>query len=110
MAHDGPDGCEAPFLVPGGGKTGNRESGDALNPQFAQPGGGGLVLRRECTEDGRGVLAELTQKGMAQLVEAAPTHLRGVRAHIVDLITPEEGEVLAKVFDRVMTHLRESNG
>ncbi|GAB2829097.1 hypothetical protein GCM10027200_30670 [Lentzea nigeriaca] len=81
-----------------------------VSHQVARMEKAGLVLRRECTEDGRGVLAELTPKGMAQLVEAAPTHLRGVRAHIVDLLSPEEGEVLAKVFDRVMTHLRESNG
>jgi DNA-binding MarR family transcriptional regulator len=81
-----------------------------VSHQVARMEKAGLVSRRECTEDGRGVLAELTPAGMTQLIAAAPTHLRGVREHIVDLLTPEEGEVLAKVFDRVMTHLRESNG
>jgi DNA-binding MarR family transcriptional regulator len=81
-----------------------------VSHQVARMEKAGLVLRRECPEDGRGVFAELTPLGMALLKESAPTHLDGVRKHIVDLLSAEEQEVLAKVFDRVMTHLREVDG
>ncbi len=70
----------------------------------------GLVRRRECPEDGRGVFAELTADGARVLQNSAPTHVRGVREHMVDLLSPEEQEVLAKVFSRVITHLRGVDG
>ncbi|MBB5154128.1 MarR family winged helix-turn-helix transcriptional regulator [Saccharopolyspora phatthalungensis] len=65
-----------------------------------------LVRRDECPSDGRGVLAVLTEKGLAKLREAAPTHVEGVREHMIDLLTPEELKVLAGVFGRLTTHLR----
>ncbi|MFI9810693.1 MarR family winged helix-turn-helix transcriptional regulator [Saccharothrix variisporea] len=70
----------------------------------------GLLVRRECPEDGRGVFAELTDKGMRTLEGSAPTHVEGVREHMIDLLSREEQEVLAKVFDRVITHLRGLDG
>ncbi|GAA3460345.1 MarR family transcriptional regulator [Saccharothrix yanglingensis] len=70
----------------------------------------GLLRRRECPEDGRGVFAELTDRGMAVLESAAPTHVEGVRAHMIDLLPREDQEVLAKVFERVITHLRSVDG
>src|SRR5690606_23529744 len=44
----------------------------------------GYVERRPCAEDGRGILAALTDEGFAALRAAAPVHLRGVREHFVD--------------------------
>ncbi|ONI82694.1 MarR family transcriptional regulator [Saccharothrix sp. ALI-22-I] len=70
----------------------------------------GLLLRRECPEDGRGVFAQLTDKGMTLLEGSAPTHVQGVREHMIDLLTRDEQEVVAKVFDRVITHLRSLDG
>lgn len=69
-----------------------------------------LLVRRECPEDGRGVLAELTDQGMRALETAAPTHVDGVRDHLIDLLSREEQEMLAKVFDRVITHVRSLDG
>lgn len=66
----------------------------------------GLVRRIECPNDGRGVFAELTGPGMALLREAAPTHVEGVREHLIDLLTPEEQQVLGVVFERVTERLR----
>ena len=43
----------------------------------------GLVERRRCPSDGRGLLAVLTDDGLALLRAAYPTHLRGVREHVV---------------------------
>jgi len=43
----------------------------------------GLVERERCPEDRRGFLAVLTDNGLHRLQEAYPTHLRGVRTHVV---------------------------
>jgi DNA-binding MarR family transcriptional regulator len=51
---------------------------------------GGLVERRPCPSDRRGSNAVLTPVGLQALATAAPTHLRGVREHFVDRLTPEQ--------------------
>lgn len=66
----------------------------------------GLVRREECPDDGRGVLAWLTENGIDLLRRAAPTHLAGVREHMIDLLDPDEQRVVARVFQRVSAHLR----
>ena len=40
----------------------------------------GLVARLRCPDDARGAYAVLTEAGRDRLVEAAPTHVRGVRS------------------------------
>ncbi len=65
----------------------------------------GLVLRGQCSEDGRGVSATMTDKGFKLLEEAAHTHVRGVRGYFVDNASPEEFEVIGRVMERVMNHL-----
>ncbi len=77
-----------------------------LSHQVTRMEQAGLVIRTECPSDGRGVFAELTDKGAEVLNTAAPTHLDGVRTHLIDLITDEEQAVLASVFERVDEHLR----
>ncbi|WP_093423182.1 MarR family winged helix-turn-helix transcriptional regulator [Saccharopolyspora flava] len=66
----------------------------------------GLVRRQECPEDGRGVLAVLTEDGLAKLREAAPSHVKGVREHIIDLLDDDEKKTLTAVFTRLTDHLR----
>jgi DNA-binding MarR family transcriptional regulator len=65
----------------------------------------GLVQRSSSPDDGRGILATLTDKGHDLLVRAAPTHVAGVRAHLVDLATPADFEALGRVFDAVADSL-----
>jgi len=43
----------------------------------------GLVERVRCPSDRRGLLAVLSDRGMACLEEVYPTHLRGVREHVM---------------------------
>ncbi len=76
-----------------------------LSHQIARMERAGLVRRVECPDDARGVIAELTDKGMDLLRAAAPTHVAGVRDHLVDLLTPEEHAALATMFERVLKHL-----
>lgn len=61
----------------------------------------GLVERVRCSEDGRGLFAQLTADGLAALRSTYPTHLRGVREWFSDLLTDEESEVLARALDRI---------
>ncbi|MER7077623.1 MULTISPECIES: MarR family winged helix-turn-helix transcriptional regulator [Saccharopolyspora] len=65
----------------------------------------GLVRRDECPDDGRGVLAVLTEEGAAKLREAAPSHVASVRENLVDILDEQEQEVLGRIFDRLTTHL-----
>lgn len=61
----------------------------------------GLIRRESCPSDARGTNAVLTDEGLDRLRAAAPVHLRGVREHVVDLLTPEEVAVLATALGRV---------
>jgi DNA-binding MarR family transcriptional regulator len=62
----------------------------------------GLVERRQCPSDRRGSNAVLTEKGVLRLNEAAPTHVRGVRAHFVDQLTERQLANLASALSAVV--------
>ncbi len=63
----------------------------------------GMVERSQCVEDGRGVLAVVTDEGRRRLTAAAPTHVAGVRRYLVDLLTTSELKTVADVFTKVDT-------
>lgn len=50
----------------------------------------GYVERQRCGSDARVVYAAVTDAGVARVQEAYPTHLSGVRRHLVDRLTPEQ--------------------
>ena len=61
----------------------------------------GLVERRRCPSDRRGSNAVLTDDGMRRLRAAAPTHVRGVRAHFIDQLSAQELANLASALSNV---------
>ena len=65
----------------------------------------GLVQRSRSDEDGRGIIASLTDKGHDLLVRAAHIHVQGVRDHLVDLAEDEDLAALGRVMDAVADHL-----
>lgn len=65
----------------------------------------GLVQRAVSPEDGRGVLAAMTDKGYELVKQVAPVHVNGVRDHLVDLATPEDFAALGRVMNAVADHL-----
>jgi DNA-binding MarR family transcriptional regulator len=69
----------------------------------------GLIERCAAEGDGRGVDARMTEKGWALLVEAAPTHVTGVREHFVDLATDEEFAAMGRLMNAVVDHLLTMN-
>lgn len=62
----------------------------------------GRVERTTCGADRRGVWAQLTERGLALLTEAAPAHVASVRRHFVDASRPEDFAALGRVFDAVL--------
>ena len=78
-----------------------------LSHQVARLEVAGLVRRARDPEDKRGVITELTEQGVAVLEKAAPTHVDGVRQHLIDLLSPEEQATIAAAFERVQAHLLE---
>ncbi|MCD1287062.1 MAG: MarR family winged helix-turn-helix transcriptional regulator [Brevibacterium sp.] len=67
----------------------------------------GLLERFAIPEDGRGVNCRMTEAGWELLTAAAPTHVTGVREHLVDLLDPEEMAVLGRIFTKVTAHMRD---
>ncbi|HET7311997.1 MAG TPA: MarR family transcriptional regulator [Mycobacteriales bacterium] len=56
----------------------------------------GLVERARCATDARVVYAALTEKGFERLQGAYPVHLRGVRRHLIDHLTPRQLAAIAE--------------
>lgn len=69
----------------------------------------GLVGREKCPEDRRGTFAVLTDDGMELVERVAPNHVRDVRRVLIDLVRPEERELLADVLERVVAAARLSS-
>ncbi|MGB0099696.1 MAG: MarR family transcriptional regulator [Nocardioides sp.] len=65
----------------------------------------GLVVRRSSPEDGRGVVAAVTDEGADLLARMAPLHVAGVRAHLVDLVSREDFAAVGRVMNAVADHL-----
>ena len=64
-----------------------------------------LVQRTTSPEDGRGIVCVMTDEGRDLLERAAQVHVRGVRAHLVDLADPDDFRAVARVFDAVADRL-----
>ena len=67
----------------------------------------GLVERHRCQSDGRRIWALLTDDGLALLEAAWPTHLDGVRRHVVDPIDPEDLPALQRSLEAMRSTLEQ---
>ena len=83
-------------------------SKSGLTYQVTQMERAGLVARRSCPSDVRGVIAELTDRGMEVLRQAAPGHVEAVREVLIDVLTPEQRDHLAQGLGEVSRRLRGS--
>jgi DNA-binding MarR family transcriptional regulator len=70
--------------------------------------GSGAVAREASDHDRRVMYATLTTDGVALLERAAPDHLRSVRRHLIDLLTPRQIDAMGEAFERVRSHLRDA--
>lgn len=83
-------------------------SKSGLTYQVGQLEKRGLVRRRTCPTDVRGVFAVLTGAGREVLDAAAPGHVAAVREVLIDVLSAEELELLADGLGRVGRRLRGS--
>ncbi|MFF4383238.1 MarR family winged helix-turn-helix transcriptional regulator [Kitasatospora sp. NPDC001547] len=81
-------------------------SKSGLTYQVTQLERAGLVARRSCPSDVRGVIAELTDRGREALRQAAPGHVALVRELLIDVLTREQLAVLAEGLGAVSARLR----
>jgi DNA-binding MarR family transcriptional regulator len=65
----------------------------------------GWVARTSCPTDKRGLFAVLTDEGFAALEAAAPSHVEGVRTHLLDQLSPEQHRELGVISRAVRDHL-----
>jgi len=62
----------------------------------------GLVERRSCGDDRRGVWAVLTKAGRRLIEETAPSHVETVRAALIDHLRPETKRALLADLDGLL--------
>jgi DNA-binding MarR family transcriptional regulator len=62
----------------------------------------GLVEKRRYDADRRGACVAITDEGRRRIEAAAPRHVATVRRLFVDLLSPEELDVVAAVAERVL--------
>lgn len=78
-----------------------------LTYQIAQLEKDGLVSRRACATDDRGLIASVTPRGMDLLRRAAPGHVALVRELLIDAFTPQQLATLADGFAEVQRRIVE---
>lgn len=67
----------------------------------------GLVSRYTCSQDKRGLWAQLTEDGYALLVALAPIHVQSVRRNLVDVLSERELELLGTISEKILHSLPE---
>ena len=67
----------------------------------------GWVERQKVTGDKRGAMAVLTDEGMRVLRAAAPGHVRLIREHVFDLLTPEQLAELDEIYTRLLEKMEQ---
>ncbi|MET0767480.1 MAG: MarR family transcriptional regulator [Aeromicrobium sp.] len=65
----------------------------------------GIVQRGQCSEDGRGVSAVLTDHGFSVLEQAAHTHVRGVHDYLIQAAGAEDLEAMGRIMQKVVEQL-----
>jgi DNA-binding MarR family transcriptional regulator len=66
----------------------------------------GLLVRKDCSADARGLDVEITPAGRKAIEQAAPGHLKFVRTHFFDLLSRDEQDALASVSRKLMAALQ----
>lgn len=84
-----------------------RWSQSRLSHQITRMEERGMVARERAEGDARGAWVVLTRTGLRAIAEATPTHLSGVRRHMIDLLTRDQLRELGDIGEIVVDHLTE---
>lgn len=77
-----------------------------LSHQITRMENAGLVTREQCDNDRRGTFAVLSAHGWDAIVAAAPDHVAGVRAHLIDALGSDRFAQLGRLCEDISEHLR----
>jgi DNA-binding MarR family transcriptional regulator len=89
--------------------TATRSSRSRLSHAVARLEERGWIKRVECETDRRGQLAQLTDKGLDALREAAPGHVETVRAYMIDRLSDEQIIQLGDIAETIVKGLTEEH-
>jgi DNA-binding MarR family transcriptional regulator len=89
--------------------TATRSSRSRLSHAVARLEERGWIKRVECETDRRGQLAQLTDKGLDALREAAPGHVETVRAYMIDRLSDEQIIQLGDIAEIIVKGLTEEH-
>jgi len=67
-----------------------------------------LIIRSSDPTDGRGTFACLTAAGRRLVIQVAPTHVAGVRRHLLDPLGAREQACIARALKAVLAQLDEA--
>ncbi len=70
----------------------------------------GLIGRDDCATDSRGAEVSLTADGARLFRRASVPHLRAIKKHFADALTPEQFEALAGILQALQRHLHGEAG
>ena len=90
--------------------TATLQSKSRLSHQITRMEKADLVSREGCPGDRRGLYAVLTEHGWTTLRQVAPHHVRGVRQHFIDRLTPDQVTLLYEALHPITEHLRSTRG
>lgn len=62
----------------------------------------GWVTREACPDDGRGMLAGLTDEGAKALRDAAPGHVNAVREQVFDRLSPDQVKQCREIAEAIL--------
>jgi DNA-binding MarR family transcriptional regulator len=82
-------------------------SASRLSHHISRMEGRGLVTRDDVESDGRGSVVVLTDEGLRAIEAAAPGHVAGVRAHLIDRLSAEQIKVLGDIAETVVSSLND---
>ena len=99
--HEAPDRCRRIQEL----GRGLALSGSGLSRRVSRMEEAGLVERRACPDDRRGVVVALTSRGADALRAAAPVHLRGIQDHFARHLSDDEAVALRSAFAKILDGL-----
>jgi len=76
-----------------------------LSHHLARMEGRGLIRRDDCATDNRGAEVILTAEGARVFRRATAPHLRAIKKHFADALTPEQFEALEDILQALQNHL-----
>jgi len=81
-----------------------------LSHHVARMAGRGLVKKETCDADRRGAFVVVTKKGRKAIEAAAPGHVAEVRRLVVDRLSADELDAIAKAAETVLAALETDTG